>query len=71
MKWWLELGALRGPEVCPGPASLSDWECVQKSGGYGSNFLLRDLRFGAEPVFQLVTVLPAACLVEFLRAEAL
>jgi len=27
-----------------------------------------DLRFGAEPVFQLVTVLPTACLVEFLRA---
>jgi hypothetical protein len=40
----------KGPGACPGPASLSGWECVHKSGGCGSNFLLRDLRFGAEPV---------------------
>jgi len=40
---------------------------VRKSGG-GSTFLACDLLFGAEPVVQLVTVLPAACLVEFLRA---
>jgi hypothetical protein len=40
--------------------------CV-KSGGCSCSFLLPDFFFGAEPVFQLVTVLPTACLIEFVR----
>jgi len=43
---------------------FSAWKCVRKSGGSGSKFLNCDLLFCAEPVFRLVTVLPAACLIE-------
>jgi hypothetical protein len=45
-------------------------EVVGKSDGCGYNFLACDLLFGAEPVFLLVTVLPAARLIEFVRAHA-
>ena len=48
-------------------AWINFWMCAQ-SGGDSACLLLHDLRFGAEPVVQLVAVLPAACLVEFLRA---
>jgi hypothetical protein len=39
------------------------------SGGDGA-FLLHDLFLGEKPVLEVVTVFPAACLVEFLRALA-
>src|SRR6266478_3524551 len=42
---------------------------MRESGG-GSSFLACDFFFSAEPVVQLVTVHPTACLVEFLRALA-
>jgi len=48
----------------PKPLSL----CAPGSSGGCFNFLACDLLFGAEPVVQLVTVLPTACLVELLRA---
>jgi hypothetical protein len=38
------------------------------SGGGGAEFLDCDLLFRAEPVFQLMTVLSAACLIELVRA---
>src|ERR1700722_358221 len=52
-------------------ACLTFWlgVCAQ-SGGDCACLLLHDLRFGAEPVVQLVAVLPASFLIEFLCAEA-
>ena len=58
----------KGPGVGPGPASLSGWECVHRSGGGGSEFLDYDLLFCAEPIFLVVTVFPAACLIELVRS---
>jgi hypothetical protein len=54
----------KGPEV-RGQDQFLD-VCV--SGGDGEYLLLRDLRFGAEPVFLLVTVFPTSFLIEFVRA---
>jgi hypothetical protein len=42
---------------------------MDKSDGCGSNFLACDLLLGAEPIFLLVTVLPAACLTTSLKAK--
>ena len=42
-------------------------EVVRKSGGGGAEFLACELLFGAEPVFHLVAVLAAACLIQFVR----
>jgi len=41
----------KGPGACPGPASLSGWERVHKSGGGGSKFLDSHLFFRAIPIF--------------------
>jgi len=60
----------KGPGGRPGPASLSVWECVHKSGGGGSKFLDRHLLFRSEPIFLLVTVLPPSFLIEFVGALA-
>ena len=60
------LAYIKRPRSGPGPASLSGWECVHKSGGGGAEFLDCDLLFGAEPIFLFVTVLAAAGLVEFI-----
>jgi hypothetical protein len=40
------------------------------SGGDGARLLRRDLLFGTEPIFEVVAVFPAACLVECIRALA-
>jgi len=56
------------PDRVRGMPHFSAWKCVRKSGGSGSKFLNCDLLFCAEPVFHFVTVLPAACLIELVRA---
>jgi hypothetical protein len=58
----------KDPGACPGPASLSGWECLHKSGGGGAEFLDGDLLFCAEPIFLVVAVLAASFLVEFVGA---
>jgi hypothetical protein len=58
----------KAPDRVRGMPHFSAWKCVAKSGGSGSKFLDCDLLFCAESVFHLVTVLPAACLIEFVRA---
>jgi len=58
----------KGPGAVRGlPHFLAGNVCT-KSGGDSACLLLHDLRFGAEPVFQFVTVLSAARLVEFVYA---
>src|ERR1700730_6628476 len=53
----------------PGRVLFSVLMCAS-SGGDNVCLLLSDFFFGAEPVVQFVTVLPASFLIEFLRAEA-
>jgi len=58
------LADIKKPRSGPGPASLSGWECLHKSGGGGAVFLDGDLLFSAEPIFLVVAVLAASFLVE-------
>jgi len=58
----------KGPDRCRGMPHSLPGEVWGRSDGCGSSFPACDLRFGAEPVFQFVTVLSAARLVEFVYA---
>src|ERR1051326_1944576 len=57
----------KGPDRCRGMPHSLPGEVWGRSDGCGSSFPACDLRFGAEPVFLLVTVLSAARLIEFVR----
>jgi hypothetical protein len=58
----------KGPGSGPGHASHSLLAGVWINQTVAVLFLACDLLLGAEPVFLLVTVLPAACLIEFVGA---
>src|SRR5712692_3249072 len=63
------LSTLPGPGSGPGHSSILAWVC-DRSGGNGAFALCGDFLLGAEPVIEVVTLFPAACLVEFIRALA-
>lgn len=60
----------KAPDQCRGMSHSLPGEVWGRSDGCGSSFPACDLRFGAEPVFLLVTVLSAARLIEFVRTHA-
>src|SRR2546425_10601347 len=67
MVW--ESGTLPAPDRVRGIPQFWQWVC-DRSGGDGAFALCGDFLLGAEPVIEVVTLFPAACLVEFVRALA-